>query len=81
MSATTNANPAPTPSRREFLNYAFGASIALMLAESCGGLLWFLQQQRIGYGAKTGLYQIELAHIPQPNDVPFAVENDLASEY
>ena len=39
MPASAKANPMPTPSRREFLNYAFGASIALALAGSCGGQL------------------------------------------
>jgi cytochrome b6-f complex iron-sulfur subunit len=78
LTAAAKTNPAPTPSRREFLNYAFGASIALILAGSCGGLVWFLQRQRIAYGEKTGLYLIDPSHVPQPGDAPLAVENDLA---
>jgi nitrite reductase/ring-hydroxylating ferredoxin subunit len=69
MTASANANPAPTPSRREFLNYAFGASIALMLAGSCGGLVWFTQQipKKNVLG---GVFTLDLAAVPTTPTVP-----------
>jgi hypothetical protein len=69
LTASANTNPAPIPSRREFLNYAFGASIALALAGSCGGLVWFTQQipkkNVIG-----GVFDLNLADVPMSQTRP-----------
>lgn len=66
MVTSTKANlsgiPA-APSRREFLSYLLGGSVALAAAASCGGVAWFLQQQ-IGFGEGTGYFQIESTILP-----------------
>ena len=71
MTTSAKANPTPTPSRREFLNYAFGASIALALAGSCGGLIWFTQQipKKNVWG---GVFQLDLADVPMLQATPIA---------
>ncbi|MEP7291651.1 MAG: Rieske 2Fe-2S domain-containing protein [Chloroflexota bacterium] len=69
-----SSNTAPAPSRREFLNYAFGASIALALAGSCGGLVWFMQQQ-ISFAEGSGYFRIDLSTLPRVGDVPVKVED------
>jgi nitrite reductase/ring-hydroxylating ferredoxin subunit len=54
------------------LNYGFAASIALALAGSCGGLLWFTQQ-KIRYGDESGLYLVDMTKLPEPDTDPVAV--------
>ena len=72
MTAAAKTNPAPTPSRREFLNYAFGASIALMLAGSCGSLVWFLQKSapEILRDEAHGYFQLNLTNLPAAENPP-----------
>jgi hypothetical protein len=53
------------------LNYLFGASIALALAGSCGGVLLFTQRQVIRYGAETGYYLVDMTHLPTPTQPVF----------
>jgi hypothetical protein len=73
MTASANIIRPAHPSRREFLNYAFGASMALALAGSCGGLAWFLQQQRFVGAAASGLFQHDLDELPFPQGAPVFV--------
>ena len=76
MTATAKSNPTQNPSRREALNYAFGASIALALAGSCGGLVWFLQQipKKNVLG---GVFTLNLADVPAPQAEPVAFSEGL----
>jgi hypothetical protein len=70
MTTSANINRPSAPSRREFLNYAFGASIALLTMGSCGGLAWFLQQQRFVDDATSGLFRLDLEKLPLPQASP-----------
>ena len=75
-STTANLSGAvPTPSRREFLSYALGASVALAAAGSCGGLALFLQQQP-KIGVLGGVFNIDLALLPT-GDQPVAFSDAL----
>ena len=76
MTASAKANPNQTLSRREALNYALGASIALALAGSCGGLVWFLQQipKKNVLG---GVFTLNLADVPVPQPEPVAFSEGL----
>ncbi len=82
MTATAKANRSaenvPLPSRREFLNYALIASVGLAGAASCGGLLWFTQQQKIGYGVKSGLFLLDQTSMPKLSDFPVFVRDAAA---
>jgi len=60
--ASLSGTPA-APSRREFLSYLLGGSVALAAAASCGGLAWFLQQQP-KIGVLGGIFNIDLALLP-----------------
>ena len=57
-------------SRREFLLYIWGASIALYLAQSTGLLVWF-QIPRFRKGGFGGRHTLALGAIPGINDEPF----------
>lgn len=60
------------PSRREFLYYIWGASIALMLGEVGAGLLWFAFP-RFKEGEFGGEFPITPADIPAIGDAPIFV--------
>lgn len=66
MTASAHANQPCAPTRREFLNYAFGGSVALVMAGSCGGVLWFMRQQRFVDRAGSGLFRLDLDDLPYP---------------
>ncbi|HVU12914.1 MAG TPA: Rieske 2Fe-2S domain-containing protein [Phototrophicaceae bacterium] len=76
-SAKASRSPisAPLPSRREFLSYALIASVGLAGAASCGGIAWFLQQQKIGSGTKSGLFLLDFSNVPKPSDPPVFVRD------
>jgi hypothetical protein len=69
MTAAAKANSGGSLSRREVLNYAFGASIALALAGSCGGLVWFMQQVP-KKNVLGGVFELDLADVPTPQTRP-----------
>lgn len=73
MTASVSPNQPAAPSRREFLNYAFGASIAVLMAGSCGGVVWFTQQQRFVDDAASGLFRLDLRDLPRPQAQPVFV--------
>lgn len=71
--AATAENVGSGMSRREFLFYVWGASIALLTAQSAGLLVWFLIP-RFREGEFGGLFPLDLDAIPdvntQPADIP-----------
>ncbi|SRR5581483_8604833 len=77
IAAPTKAAAAPaTPdiqtkgvSRREFLYYIWGASMALLLAESTGTIIWF-SLPRFRAGEFGGVFTIDPATLPQKGTVP-----------
>ncbi|MFN8562631.1 MAG: hypothetical protein U0703_13675 [Anaerolineae bacterium] len=73
MTASVSPNQPSAPSRREFLNYAFGASIGVLMAGSCGGVVWFTQQQRFVDDAASGLFRLDLRDLPRPQASPVFV--------
>lgn len=56
-------------SRREFLYYIWGASVALLLAESGGALIWFMLPQ-FRAGEFGGVFSIDPATLPAVNTAP-----------
>lgn len=68
----TGANVVANPSRREFLNYALGASVLLAGAGTCAGLAWFTNeyQRPIAYTEQNGYFSIELETLSQPGELP-----------
>jgi len=56
-------------SRREFLYYIWGASIALLSLQGAGLLLWFLIP-RFREGEFGGTFTIDIAELPGVNDAP-----------
>ncbi|MCA9979646.1 MAG: Rieske 2Fe-2S domain-containing protein [Anaerolineales bacterium] len=69
--AATSSIETPTSgiSRREFLYYIFGASIALYLGQVAGVTLWYALP-RIKEGTFGGLIPVTPDAIPKPNDPP-----------
>lgn len=61
----------PGISRREFLYYAWGSSIALLLAETCGVLIWF-GLPRFRAGEFGGTFSLKAVPFPDmtPEDHP-----------
>src|SRR5260221_8125690 len=75
-SAATAAASAPAAdaqtkgvSRREFLYYIWGASMALLLAETTGTLLWFALP-RFRAGEFGGVFDLDPASLPQKGTPP-----------
>lgn len=68
MTATT-AEPVSGISRREFLYYIWGASIALYLAEVGGLIIWFAIP-RIKEGTFGGTIRVEASRLPAVNAEP-----------
>jgi cytochrome b6-f complex iron-sulfur subunit len=57
-------------SRREFLYYVCGASLALLLAESCGAITWFaLPHKRLG----VDFFRFDPKKVPPPNAAPLDI--------
>src|SRR5262245_18328327 len=76
-SATTKAAEAPAASdaqtkgvsRREFLYYIWGASIALLTAESTGAIIWF-SLPRFRAGEFGGIFNLDPATLPPTGASP-----------
>lgn len=66
----THANEVANPSRREFLNYALGASVLLAGASTCAGLAWFTRRQRFIDARGSGLFELALRELPLPGAEP-----------
>jgi cytochrome b6-f complex iron-sulfur subunit len=66
---------APEPprgiTRREFLNYVWGASMALFLAQ-LGGITFFFAMPRFRAGEFGGQITVPVSEVPQPNSAPVA---------
>jgi cytochrome b6-f complex iron-sulfur subunit len=62
------------PSRREFLYYIWGASIALLLGQVSAGLIWFALP-RFRAGEFGGVFNVPAGDIPAPGDAPLAVSS------
>src|SRR6478672_8976631 len=60
---------ASAPSRREFLYYIWGASIALLLGEATAGIIWFALP-RFKAGQFGGIFSYLAKDIPEPNAAP-----------
>ncbi|MCI0725782.1 MAG: Rieske 2Fe-2S domain-containing protein [Chloroflexi bacterium] len=71
MSAEMTAVSSPTLSRREFLYYLWGASIAIFTAEFTGLLIWFALP-RFREGQFGGTFTFPVDKVPRPNDEPGA---------
>ena len=56
-------------SRREFLYYIWGASIALLSLQGAGLLLWFLIP-RFREGEFGGTFTVDIGELPAVNDQP-----------
>lgn len=71
--AETQAQPGATPrvpmSRREFLYYVWGVSMALFLAEGGGALIWFMLP-RFREGEFGGVFSISASEVPAPDTDP-----------
>src|SRR5262249_813250 len=71
--AATAAAPADTQtqsiSRREFLYYIWGATMALLLAETGGGIIWF-SLPRFRAGEFGGVFNFDPASLPQKGSPP-----------
>lgn len=60
------------PSRREFLYYIWGASMALLLGEATAGLIWFALP-RFKEGTFGGTFNISADRLPALGDAPLNV--------
>lgn len=60
------------PTRREFLYYIWGASIALILGEATAGLIWFALP-RFKAGQFGGIFTYLAKDIPEPNAAPLNI--------
>lgn len=60
------------PTRREFLYYIWGASIALVLGEAVAGLVWFALP-RFKAGQFGGVFTYEAKDIPEPGAAPLNI--------
>ncbi|HUN21981.1 MAG TPA: Rieske 2Fe-2S domain-containing protein [Anaerolineales bacterium] len=65
---TAVSQPLPM-TRREFLYYVWGASMALLMAESVGATLWFTLP-RFREGEFGGLFPLEVTAIPEVDSKP-----------
>jgi cytochrome b6-f complex iron-sulfur subunit len=57
------------PSRREFLYYIWGASLALLLGETAAGVIWFALP-RFKEGTFGGIFNFPVDKIPVPDAPP-----------
>tara|TARA_B100000945_G_C20420672_1_gene617812 strand:- start:164 stop:787 length:624 start_codon:yes stop_codon:yes gene_type:complete len=65
----TIANPAVPITRREFLYYVWGASIALFMAEMGGAFIWFALP-RFKEGEFGGVITLPISDLPTPDSGP-----------
>tara|TARA_B100000029_G_scaffold391904_1_gene388838 strand:- start:200 stop:823 length:624 start_codon:yes stop_codon:yes gene_type:complete len=65
----TIANPAVPITRREFLYYVWGASIALFMAEMGGAFIWFALP-RFKEGEFGGIITLPISDLPTPDSGP-----------
>lgn len=73
--AETQAAPAVSvdaPSRREFMFYIWGASIALLIGEVTAGLIWFAFP-RFKEGEFGGVFPFNPADVPAVGDPPLSI--------
>lgn len=56
-------------SRREFLYYLWGASLGLLLVESCGLMMWY-PLPSVKYGEASGVFRFAANKIPPPLSLP-----------
>lgn len=85
MSTTVAARSAATPAsavestaasqmtRREFLYYIWAASMALLMAEAGGAILWFAIP-RFRAGEFGGVFTLDVAEVPPPDSEPVAFD-------
>ena len=70
MTAAASPGPTITPmTRREFLYYVWGASMALFMAEMGGALVWFALP-RFRAGEFGGVFTLDVSTLPQPDTGP-----------
>ena len=74
MTAAAASGPTTTPmTRREFLYYVWGASMALFMAQMGGALVWFALP-RFRAGEFGGIFTLDVVEIPpvdaEPKDFP-----------
>src|SRR5262249_23182038 len=62
----------PPGSRREFLNYLLGGSLALLAAEACAVATWFALPH-FRFGEESGVFLLDLSMIPAVGMPPVAV--------
>jgi len=67
--ATGESVAVSAPSRREFLYYIWGASIALLLGEASAGIIWFALP-RFKEGEFGGIFRFDPAQLPPPDSAP-----------
>jgi cytochrome b6-f complex iron-sulfur subunit len=60
------------PSRREFLYYIWGASVALLLGEATAGLLWFIFP-RFKEGEFGGVFTLDTTKVPPSGSAPWSI--------
>lgn len=60
------------PSRREFLYYVWGASIALLLGQATAGIIWFALP-RFKEGTFGGVFNFAPERLPSPGVTPVTV--------
>jgi cytochrome b6-f complex iron-sulfur subunit len=69
---TQTAVDVSAPTRREFLYYIWGASIALLLGEATAGIIWFALP-RFKAGQFGGVFTYLAKDIPEPNAAPLNI--------
>ena len=69
MTTANVATPAAPLTRREFLYYVWGASIALFMAEMGGALIWFALP-RFKEGEFGGVITLPISDLPTPDSGP-----------
>jgi len=71
-SQATSSIQVAAPSRREFLYYIWGASMALLLGEATAGLVWFMFP-RFKEGEFGGTFMFKPEDLPAEGDAPVSV--------
>ena len=70
----TDEVQALAPSRREFLYYIWGASIALLMGEAAAGFIWYALP-RFKEGTFGGIFEFPPAQVPGVNKAPYHDED------
>ncbi|GAB1421721.1 hypothetical protein MASR2M15_19030 [Anaerolineales bacterium] len=60
------------PSRREFLNYIWGASIALLVGQTLAGVIWYAFP-RFKEGEFGGIFQVNPDEVPSVGSAPTSI--------